>query len=113
MSCSAVRKSVEEIHARIRSSFEAATARRLKVDEQVQPCSRTDAHGRGNSPAAGAARCWMRMTMQQDRVRATADEAFAIRWRASAKIWHSGTILNESAQPLRAQPGRIGSKAWT
>jgi hypothetical protein len=71
----------EEIHSRIRSSFEAANSEALeKFDQQVQSMvaphiQQTDeaihrlAGGRSLLDAA--------MTMQQDRIRAAADEAFA------------------------------------
>lgn len=71
----------EEIHTRIRSSFEAANSEALeKFDQQVQSVvaphiQQTDeaihrlAGGRSLLDAA--------MTMQQDRIRAAADEAFA------------------------------------
>ena len=98
----------EEIHARIRSSFEAANSEALAkfeqhVESMVQPhITRTEeavhrlAGGRSLLDAA--------MAMQQDRIRNSADEAFAeslARFRE-----HLGSVeslLNESAQGITSR----------
>ena len=98
----------EEIHARIRSSFEAANSEALQkfeqhVESMVQPhITRTEeavhrlAGGRSLLDAA--------MTMQQDRIRSSADEAFAeslARFRENLGSVES--LLNESAQGITAR----------
>jgi len=98
----------EEIHARIRSSFEAANSQALESFEQhveslVQPhIQRTEeavhrlAGGRSLLDAA--------MTMQQDRIRSSADEAFAdslARFREN--LGSVEALLNESAQGITAR----------
>jgi len=95
----------EEIHARIRSSFETANSEALQkfeqhVESMVQPhITRTEeavhrlAGGRSLLDAA--------MTMQQDRIRSAADEAFAeslARFRENLGSVES--LLNESAQGI-------------
>lgn len=95
----------EEIHSRIRSSFEAANSAALeKFDEQIQSMvaphlQQTDdaihrlAGGRSLVDAA--------MTMQQDRIRTSADEAFAeslARFREN--LGSVEQVLNESAQAI-------------
>jgi hypothetical protein len=98
----------EEIHARIRSNFEAANSEALeKFDQQVQSMvaphiQQTDeaihrlAGGRSLLDAA--------MTMQQDRIRAAADEAFA---EAMARFRENlGTVeqvLSESSQTITSR----------
>ena len=98
----------EEIHARIRSSFEAANSEALEkfeqhVESMVQPhITRTEeavhrlAGGRSLLDAA--------LTMQQDRIRNSADEAFAeslARFRENLGTVEQ--VLNESAQGITAK----------
>ncbi len=98
----------EEIHARIRSSFEAANSEALAkfeqhVESMVQPhITRTEqavhrlAGGRSLLDAA--------MTMQQDRIRNSADEAFAdslARFREN--LGSVEALLNESSQVITAR----------
>ena len=98
----------EEIHARIRSSFETATSQALgKFDEQVQSMvapyiQQTEeaihrlAGGRSLLDAA--------MTMQQDRIRTSADEAFAESLgRFRENLGSVEQVLNESAQTITAR----------
>ena len=95
----------EEIHARIRSSFEAANSESLaKFDQQVQSIvaphiQQTDeaihrlAGGRSLLDAA--------MTMQQDRIRSSADDAFAeslARFREN--LGGVEQVLNESSHAI-------------
>jgi hypothetical protein len=97
--------SFEEIHARIRSSFDAANTEALEkfeqhVESMVQPhITRTEeavhrlAGGRSLLDAA--------MTMQQDRIRNSADEAFAeslARFRENLGTVEQ--VLSESAQGI-------------
>jgi hypothetical protein len=98
----------EEIYARIRSSFEAANSEALEkfeqhVESMVQPhITRTEeavhrlAGGRSLLDAA--------LTMQQDRIRNSADEAFAeslARFRENLGTVEQ--VLNESAQGITAR----------
>jgi hypothetical protein len=98
----------EEIHARIRSSFEAANSEALEkfeqhVESMVQPhITRTEeavhrlAGGRSLLDAA--------LTMQQDRIRNSADESFAeslARFRENLGTVEQ--VLNESAQGITAK----------
>jgi hypothetical protein len=98
----------EEIHARIRSSFETANSEALEkfeqhVESMVQPhITRTEeavhrlAGGRSLLDAA--------LTMQQDRIRNSADEAFAeslARFRENLGSVES--LLNESVQGITAR----------
>jgi hypothetical protein len=98
----------EEIHARIRSSFEAANSEALEkfeqhVESMVQPhITRTEeavhrlAGGRSLLDAA--------LTMQQDRIRNSADEAFAdslARFRENLGTVEQ--VLSESAQGITAR----------
>jgi len=98
----------EEIYARIRSSFEAANTEALEkfeqhVESMVQPhITRTEeavhrlAGGRSLLDAA--------MTMQQDRIRNSADEAFAdslARFRENLGTVEQ--VLSESAQGITAK----------
>src|SRR5215469_13324654 len=98
----------EEIHSRIRSSFETANSEALQkfeqqVESMVQPhITRTEeavhrlAGGRSLLDAA--------MTMQQDRIRNSADEAFAdslARFREN--LGSVEALLNESAQGITAR----------
>jgi len=98
----------EEIHTRIRSSFETANSGALEkfeqhVESMVQPhITRTEeavhrlAGGRSLLDAA--------LTMQQDRIRNSADEAFAeslARFRENLGTVEQ--VLNESAQAITAR----------
>jgi hypothetical protein len=98
----------EEIHGRIRSSFEAANSEALEkfeqhVESMVQPhITRTEeavhrlAGGRSLLDAA--------LTMQQDRIRNSADEAFAeslARFRENLGTVEQ--VLSESAQGITAK----------
>jgi len=95
----------EEIHARIRNSFEAANSAALeKFDEQVQSLVQphlTQTEEAIHRLAGGRSLLDAAMTMQQDRVRATADEAFAdslARFREN--LGSVEQILSESAQTI-------------
>src|SRR5271157_2299068 len=92
----------EEIHARIRSSFEAANSAALeKFDEQVRSLVQphlTHAEEAIHRLAGGRSLLDAAMTMQQDRVRATADEAFA------------DSLARIRAGHYRPQLGRTGSE---
>ena len=98
----------EEIHARIRGSFEAANSETLeKFDQQIQSIvtpqiQRTDeaiqrlAGGRSLLDAA--------MTMQQDRIRSSADDSFAeslARFREN--LGSVEQLLNESAHTITSR----------
>ncbi len=98
----------EEIHARIRSSFEAANSESLeKFDQQIQSMvaphiQRTDeaihrlAGGRSLLDAA--------LTMQQDRIRNSADDAFAeslARFREN--LGSVEQLLNESSASITSR----------
>ena len=98
----------EEIHSRIRSSFEAANSDALaKFDQQIQSMvsphiQQTDeaiqrlAGGRSLLDAA--------MTMQQDRIRASADEAFAeslARFREN--LGSIEQVLNDSSHTITSR----------
>ena len=98
----------EEIHARIRSSFEAANSEALEqfneqVEAMVQPhITKTDeavqrlAGGRALLDAA--------MSMQQDRIRSTADEAFAESMaRFRENLGSVEQLLNESSQAITSR----------
>jgi hypothetical protein len=98
----------EEIHARIRSSFEAASGEALGKFEQqvrsmVQPhiasAQETVKHLDGGRSQLDAA-----LTMQQDRIRATADESFAeslARFREN--LGSVEQVLNESSQSITSR----------
>ena len=95
----------EEIHAHVRSSFEAANSAALeKFDEQVQSLVQphlTHAEEAIHRLAGGRSLLDAAMTMQQDRVRATADEAFADSMaRFRENLGSVEQILNESAQAI-------------
>jgi hypothetical protein len=98
----------EEIHARIRSSFEAANSESLgKFDQQIQSMvaphiQRTEeaihrlAGGRSLLDAA--------MTMQQDRIRSSADDAFAESLsRFRENLGSVEQVLNESSQAITSR----------
>ena len=95
----------EEIHSRIRSSFESANSAALeKFDEQVQ--SMVEPHIQQTNDAVqrlagGRSLLDVALTMQQDRIRASADEAFAeslARFREN--LVSVEQVLNESAQSI-------------
>ena len=95
----------EELHARIRNSFEAANSAALeKFDEQIESLVQphvTHAEEAIHRLAGGRSLLDAAMTMQQDRVRATADEAFAdslARFRENLGTVEQ--VLNESAQVI-------------
>lgn len=98
----------EEIHARIRSSFEAANSEALQKFEQhveslVQP-HLTHTEEAIHRLAGGRSLLDAAMTMQQDRIRNSADEAFAdalARFRENLGSVES--VLNESAQQITAR----------
>ena len=98
----------EEIHGRIRSSFETANSQALEsfeaqIQSMVQPHV-TKAEEAVHRLAGGRSLLDAAMTMQQDRIRNSADEAFAeslARFRENL-----GTVeqlLNESAQTITAR----------
>ncbi len=98
----------EEIHGRIRSSFETANSQALEtfevqIQSMIQPHV-TKAEEAVHRLAGGRSLLDAAMTMQQDRIRNSADEAFAdslARFRDNL-----GTVeqlLNESAQTITAR----------
>lgn len=98
----------EEIHARIRSSFEAANSEALeKFEQQVQ--SMVAPHIQQTADAihrlaGGRSLLDAAMTMQQDRIRSSADEAFAdslARFRENLGTVEQ--VLNESAQTITSR----------
>jgi hypothetical protein len=98
----------EEIHARIRNSFEAATSASLeKFDQQVQ--SMVAPHIQQTEEAVhrlagGRSLLDAAMTMQQDRIRSSADDAFAeslARFREN--LGSVEQVLNESAQTITSR----------
>jgi hypothetical protein len=95
----------EEIHSRIQSSFEAANSQALeKFDEQVQ--SMVSPHIQKTEEAVqrlvgGRSLLDAAMTMQQDRIRNSADEAFAESMaRFRENLGSVEQVLNESAQTI-------------
>jgi hypothetical protein len=98
----------EEIHGRILRSFEAANSETLqKFDEQVKSMVAphiTQAEEAVHRLAGGRSLLDAAMTMQQDRIRNSADEAFA---ESMARFRENlGTVeqlLNESAQGITAR----------
>jgi hypothetical protein len=95
----------EEIHARIRSSFEAANSEALeKFDQQIQ--SMVTPHIQHTEAAiqrlaGGRALLDAAMTMQQDRIRASADEAFAESLgRFRENLGGVEQVLSESSQTI-------------
>jgi hypothetical protein len=95
----------EEIHTRIRSSFEAANSKALETfDSQIQSLVLphvTKAEEAVHRLAGGRSLLDAAMTMQQDRIRNSADEAFAdslARFRDN--LGSVEQILNESAQTI-------------
>jgi hypothetical protein len=98
----------EEIHSRIRSSFEVANSDALaKFDEQVKSMVGphiTQAEEAVHRLAGGRSLLDAAMTMQQDRVRNTADEAFAdAMGRFRDNLGSVEQLLNESAQGITAR----------
>ena len=98
----------EEIHGRIRSSFETANSDALaKFDEQVKNMVAphvTQAEEAVHRLAGGRSLLDAAMTMQQDRVRNSADEAFAESMaRFRENLGSVEQLLNESAQGITAR----------
>jgi hypothetical protein len=98
----------EEIHNRIRSSFEAANTRALdSFDTQIQSLIQPhviQAEEAVHRLAGGRSLLDAALTMQQDRIRNSADEAFAdslARFREN--LGSVEQILNESAQTITAR----------
>ena len=98
----------EEIHSRIRSSFEAANSEALeKFDQQVQ--SMVEPHIRQTEEAihrlaGGRSLLDAAMTMQQDRIRNSADEAFAESLsRFRENLGSVEQLLTESAQTITSR----------
>jgi hypothetical protein len=98
----------EEIHARIRSSFEAANSESLeKFDEQIQ--SMVAPHIQQTEEAVhrlagGRSLLDAAMTMQQDRIRNSADDAFAeslARFREN--LGSVEQVLNESSHAITSR----------
>lgn len=98
----------EEIHARIRSSFEPANSATLaKFDEQVQSMVKPHlqrAEETIQQLAGGQSLLDAAITMQQDRIRISADEAFAESMaRFRENLGTVEQVLNESAQAITAR----------
>ena len=98
----------EEIHARIRHSFELANSEALeKFEQQVQQMVApqvTQAEQAIQRLAGGRSLLDAAMTMQHDRIRAAADEAFAESLgRFRENLGGVEQILNESAQAITAR----------
>jgi hypothetical protein len=98
----------EEIHTRIRSSFEGANSKALEsFDAQVQSMIQphvTQAEEAVHRLAGGRSLLDAALAMQQDRIRNSADEAFAdslARFREN--LGSVEQILNESAQTITAR----------
>jgi hypothetical protein len=98
----------EEIHSRIQSSFEAANSQALeKFDEQVQ--SMVAPHIQRTEEAVqrlvgGRSLLDAAMTMQQDRIRNSADDAFAESMaRFRENLGSVEQVLNDSAQTITAK----------
>jgi len=98
----------EEIHTRIRSSFEAATSESLtKFDQQIQ--SMVAPHVQQTEDAihrlaGGRSLLDAAMTMQQDRIRSSADQAFAeslARFRDN--LGSVEQVLNESSHTITSR----------
>jgi hypothetical protein len=98
----------EEIHTRIRNSFEAATSESLeKFDQQIQ--SMVAPHVQQTEEAihrlaGGRSLLDAAMTMQQDRIRTSADDAFAeslARFREN--LGSVEQVLNESAHTITSR----------
>src|SRR6516225_4798021 len=98
----------EEIRARIRHSFEVANSKALeKFEQQVQQMVApqvTQAEQAIQRLAGGRSLLDAAMTMQHDRIRAAADEAFAESLgRFRENLGGVEQILNESAQAITAR----------
>ncbi len=98
----------EEIHGRIRSSFEAANSQALETFEaQIQSLVQphvTKAEEAVHRLAGGRSLLDAAMTMQQDRIRNSADEAFAESLgRFRENLGTVEQLLNESAQTITAR----------
>lgn len=98
----------EEIHARIRSGFESANSEALeKFDSQIQ--SMVEPHVRQTEEAihrlaGGRSLLDVAMTMQQDRIRNSADEAFAESLgRFRENLGSVEQLLNESSQRITSR----------
>jgi hypothetical protein len=98
----------EEIHGRIRNSFEAANSEALeKFEQQVQQMVAphvSQAEQAIHRLAGGRSLLEAAMTMQQDRIRTSADEAFAeslARFREN--LGSVEQVLNESAQTITSR----------
>jgi hypothetical protein len=98
----------EEIHARIRSSFESANSEALeKFDQQIQ--SMVEPHVRRTEEAihrlaGGRSLLDAALTMQQDRIRNSADEAFAESLgRFRENLGSVEQLLNESSQSITSR----------
>lgn len=98
----------EEIHARIRSSFETANSEALaKFEQHVESMVRphiTATEEAVHRLAGGRSLLDAAMTMQQDRIRNSADEAFAdslARFREN--LGSVEALLNESSQGITAR----------
>jgi hypothetical protein len=98
----------DEIHARIRGSFEAANTEALEKFEQhvasmVQPHI-TQTEEAVHRLAGGRSLLDAAMTMQQDRIRNSADEAFAESLgRFRENLGSVDALLNETAQGITAR----------
>jgi len=95
----------EEIHTRIRHSFESANSKALEnFDSQIQSLVQphvTKAEEAVHRLAGGRSLLDAAMTMQQDRIRNSADEAFADSMaRFRENLGSVEQILNESAQAI-------------
>ena len=98
----------EEIHARIRSSFEAANSESLeKFDEQIQSIVAPHIQQTEEAVhrlAGGRSLLDAAMTMQQDRIRNSADDAFAeslARFREN--LGSVEQVLNESSHAITSR----------
>jgi hypothetical protein len=98
----------EEIHARIRNSFEAANSESLaKFDQQVQGMIGPHLQQTEEAVhrlAGGRALLDAAMTMQQDRIRSSADDAFAeslARFREN--LGSVEQVLNESSHAITSR----------
>src|SRR5208282_4131483 len=98
----------DELHARIRNSFEAANSAALeKFDGQIEALVQphvTRAEEAIHRLAGGRSLLDAAMTMQQDRIRATADEAFAESLgRFRENLGTVEQVLSDSAQSITAR----------
>jgi hypothetical protein len=97
-----------EIHARIRDSFEAANSQALeKFDQQIQSMAAPHLQLTEEAIqrlAGGQSMLDAAMTMQQDRIRASADEAFAESLgRFRENLGTVEQVLSDSAQSITAR----------